>query len=260
MLTFILIFKWTNCENFSNQNVVNLKHLQKIEITDYKGTINKEVFSFLEHLTELELKNGDFALNSNFLQALPRLRKLTLMDNKIRIQKSNVTGCCEYIKEFRSINNKVNGLTIEDVTQLRHLFVLVLTGNTVPILRKNVFHSPRIMQLNITYSNLKTIEVGAFISLSELTVLNLEGNKLKSLTKDILEPLTALKTLVLKNNLLEVFSGKSIWFLNWLEYVDISENPVKVMDIEHLKEMAVRLKVLDATGINGTQGVIRYRQ
>ncbi|XP_044763496.1 insulin-like growth factor-binding protein complex acid labile subunit [Coccinella septempunctata] len=263
ILTILTISsQWINCENLSTLNVINLKSLKKIEITEYKGAMNQEVFSFFQHITELEVKNSEFTLDNNFLHVLPRLRKLTMTDNRITTTGSNVTDCCEHLTELRLVNNHMKNLRIDQIGKVPYILLLVLTGEDVPVLKKEGFSaSPRIKEMNITYSGLTTIEAGAFKGLQELETLNLEGNRLTHMTREILEPLKVLQKLVLKNNLLGEFSGDAVLNLDWLQFIDISHNPIKKLAIENIRNKAIRLKKIDVTGIDGTtQEILKFRE
>jgi hypothetical protein len=98
---------------------------------------------------------------------------------------------------------------------LTHVQGLVLNGNNITSLEKDIFFSEGLTELNnlaLDSCELQTIEVGAFNGLTKLTSLSMKVNQIKEITRHTFEKLSSLEYLYLQSNKIEhleidAFSG-----------------------------------------------------
>lgn len=166
---------------------------------------------------------------------------------------------------LQALDASYTNLTEVPVTPAPLLGSLVLSGNAIKAVNSGDLDGfPLLHLLNISFNRIITVEDDAFGRLDLLTVLdlsgnlletvpkslpesletlNLEGNKIQNLGAEDFEGCKRLKILNVRKNDIQHIQDFALAPLLFLDVLDLSENPIKMITREMLTG-PVRLKVL----------------
>lgn len=148
---------------------IDLPSLEKIYLTSNKiTTIHDKAFVHLTNLKELEIdRNNLFSLNSETFSGLKKLEKLDLSGNSLEVIGDNTFVP---LKNLRSLN---------------------LDGNKIQMLDEKAFKGLTMLHsLSLAHNELTDIDnVKIFDGLKSLLLLNLKGNRLRTLKPEVMAPI-----------------------------------------------------------------------
>ncbi|XP_077580225.1 uncharacterized protein LOC144201453 isoform X2 [Stigmatopora nigra] len=208
---------------FSQQG--NLSHLQ----LNHNGfrTLPPGTFGPLERLESLRLR-------ANLLRHLPPrlfhgLGKLELLDlslNQIQHLDARAFAGLSRLRVLKLGHNRLGNVSSPAFRHLARLSELHLEGNAISRLPDRVFWPlPQLEVLNLRGNLLSALDDGALgPEASNLTLLDLRGNRLARLSPRSLSAATSLSRLLLSSNGLAALPAELFRKLGALECLDLSEN------------------------------------
>ncbi|XP_045452149.1 connectin-like [Melitaea cinxia] len=195
---------------------IDLPSLEKIYLTSNKiTTIHDKAFVHLTNLKELEIdRNNLFSLNSETFSGLKKLEKLDLSGNSLEVIGDNTFVP---LKNLRSLN---------------------LDGNKIQMLDEKAFKGLMMLHsLSLAHNELTDIDnVKIFDGLKSLLLLNLKGNRLRTLKPEVMAPI--LKNFYSNMSSLNVEDNsfpcdcRLEWFVNLMNHTESSHLK---LSIENLK-------------------------
>ncbi|XP_044763487.1 leucine-rich repeat-containing protein egg-6-like [Coccinella septempunctata] len=232
---------------------VSLLALNNVVIEDYHGPMDSKTLNLFENVETLAFQGCNFTkFNENFLHPLKKLRKLIIANSHFDRVKDDISICCKNLREIELIQSDIGGVTedgMKKVGGMKTLERLYFFRLDAPKLFAKSLEGSNLKTLEIEYSNLATIEDGAFDGMDKLEVLNLQKNKIDKFPTKNLASLKNLKELNLKGNLLTKVTTEDFPALPNLEKVNLGHNPIKEIDLKGLKEKLPKLKQVDVSGI-----------
>lgn len=170
------------------------KDLQKLDLSYNKiALINGQMFRNMEGINNLILKgNGIKRIHQNAFNAMKNLRHIDLSFNEID-QISAMTF-------FR--NSELGVIRLNDNGRLR---TLPNEGF------ESAFGSFNTYYLDVSNCDLEELSEKTFITMPQLTRLNLAWNNIKYINKNLFSPLIKLKELDISNNLFSEMDPKTFW-------------------------------------------------
>ncbi|XP_044764602.1 leucine-rich repeat-containing protein 15-like, partial [Coccinella septempunctata] len=238
----------------NKDNPVDVLQVKDLFIQNYKGPLTAKTFELFRDVEHLELRNNNFTtFHWDFLHALPNLKTLELAENNIKEEVDhNITGCCnklEIISLVESGLSNVQNHTLKKIGTIKSLKQLTLNNEEVPILHKNTLVNPNLERLIITGCHLKNIENDAFSQVPELKILDLGFNNLMQIKKEYFTSLNKLRAIKLRGNLLDKLTTDMITPLPSLEVLFISYNPINELNLQGIKKIAPKLRIVEITAI-----------
>lgn len=183
--------------NLPKLNTVKFEFNNLVGVDDgvFKNVSSLETIYFLKNqLTEIPYKA---------LQNVPSLQNLNLGFNKI--------------SNFGSSN-----------FQWKRLTLIALDSNNIRDLTIFPYIAPNLESLNIGFNNIASLKATAWRNLSALKKLNLNGNKMTSLSEGRFTGLDNVETLLLRNMpLLESIGQRAFADLKQLRYVELTRSKLK---------------------------------
>nr|CAB3263486.1 leucine-rich repeats and immunoglobulin-like domains protein 3 [Phallusia mammillata] len=167
-------------------------------------TLKDGSFYSLKALERLNLDHNLVSSVSMWLFDLEKLHSLSLHNNNV---SEIVQDSWKFSKEIKQLNLSSNKLSLISnglFRQLRKLEKLDLSNNVIEVMENNAFAGLEklktlILARNRISSSVEDID-GAFHGLSALQVLNLNDNKIRSLSADVLRGAENIHTLDLRRN------------------------------------------------------------
>ncbi|XP_045467361.1 P-granule-associated novel protein 1-like [Harmonia axyridis] len=251
---FILFTSLIWCVRSQNDIPVRLLDLKDIVIEDYHGNLDAKTLELFKNVETLTLDGCNFtSFNENFVHPLKNLQKLVVANSRFSKVSSDISTCCVKLRIMEVINCKLEPIDKDDMNKLAEMKSLerfYLHKTDIPVIAAKSFVGSNLKALEVEYSNLETIEDGAFDGMDKLETLILRQNKLKTFPTGSLSSLKSLKVLDLKGNLLEKVETKDFPSLPNLEKVNLGHNPIKEINLKGLKEKLPKLKEVDVSEIN----------
>ena len=216
------------CLNLNLDNLINLKDIKLffILIDDFNFDIFKYICNQLERIV-LICHN----LNDNFLAKLfyphnfPYLRELDLSNTKIS----------KFEKKFFDRFPMLQTLSVYENRELRKIDHDAFS---------NLKH---LVDLQIKYCRIESIEKSYFSSLANLEILVLDGNPLREVKEYVFSDLKNLHILSLNNIQLTSLGPKSLAGLNNLEFLSLKDNKLTDFDFSILDNIW-RIREIDLSG------------
>jgi Leucine-rich repeat (LRR) protein len=192
----------------NNNNIKNipseLGELTKLRILNFSNNnhfVNLDCFPLLTNLTELTITNISIKLNS--ILSLTRLRKLNISNNYNYMGKeflghlSQLVNLNELIMS-RNRHDKSETVALEySLSKMPEITSLNISYTNLPAI--NLLSMQKLQKLDV--SHIENIQYSIFISLTQLTSLNLDGFNIMTIQNlPILSCMTNLISLSLCNN------------------------------------------------------------
>ncbi|XP_045467359.1 P-granule-associated novel protein 1-like isoform X1 [Harmonia axyridis] len=254
--TFLLFISFIWCAQCQDDTTPVTLHacMKNIVIEDYDGDLEAKTMELFENAETISFRSCNFtSFNENFLHPMKNLKKLVLAHSRIENVKPDTSSCCAQLKTIELIEsnfNTINEVDFKKVAQMPSMERFYMLRIDIPTLPANTMVGSKLKILEILYSNLATIEDGAFNGMEKLEVLNLQKNKIKVFPTGSLSSLKNLKELNMAGNLIEKMETKDIPSLPNLEKLNLGHNPIKNINLGGLKEKLPKLKEVDVSGID----------
>ena len=157
---------------------------------------------------------------------LPSLTDLDLSSNLIQtINEGDLSG----LAELGSLNLEHNDLADVDDNSFRDLTALQkldLSNNELETLTRETFIGlENMLTMDLSMNEIKNIE-GIFANLTQLTRIDLRGNKITEITENSFRNLVNLRYLLLGENLIARIAPNSFRDLKTLTYFVVNKNPL----------------------------------
>uniref|UniRef100_A0A3B1KID2 LRRCT domain-containing protein n=1 Tax=Astyanax mexicanus TaxID=7994 RepID=A0A3B1KID2_ASTMX len=160
--------------------------------------------------------NLQISFNSILNQLPPNLTSLTISENNITMIKPQSFANLSSLLRLDLSRNNLLSLHRSTFYQLSSLEFLDLSSN---FLLNLPFHSlTQLQHLDLSFNSLDSLPLGLLDGLQALVWLSLAGNKIGTLQRSVLEPLTVLQHLQLEENNWNC-SCSIIPFKHWLEWM-----------------------------------------
>ena len=190
-------------ESRSMQNLVNLQYLDFSDVKlSFKDNLdNQNLFANLKSLKHLDLSRAQYT-DQSFLTNCIGLKYLYLAKSKLKIY-TKMFESLPYLESLdlcSSIAN--NGLHQSTFFGLSNLKKLNLSNiYQINIFKSNTFNELiNLIDLDLSNSRIKSIDLGAFDCLSKLEILNLANNNIQKMDEQHFKGLISLKKLDVSNN------------------------------------------------------------
>ncbi|XP_076873683.1 uncharacterized protein LOC143523225 [Brachyhypopomus gauderio] len=134
------------------------------------------------------------------------------------------------LQELHLPGNRLSSLPAHLLVGLQHLHTIDLTGNLFQTLPPQVFHHAPLLTLVLKDNLLTNVSADWLPRTSNLTWLDLSGNKLSKGPSALLQRLTRLEILHLSQNHLEELPADSFHSLPALERLYLDENKLQALD------------------------------
>lgn len=171
----------------------------------------------------------------------------------IEEELADITQCCKNLKELELHNSGASVFTSAEwkkTGDLPALEIFYMHGENIAELGPNLLSNPNLKKFTIQFSKtLGSIHDGAFNKVGHLEYLNLQGNKLKVISKAMLAPLKNLKELNLASNHLEKVSTEHFPQMPNLEKINLAHNPIRSLNLKGIKKMAPKLVEINVSGL-----------
>ena len=199
-----------------SETLKNCKNLSSMSISlNYMNKINENVFSGVENLKVLKIKNQ------------MNLPKITSVFNKKLVDLS--------LNE-----NVIFNLPEKLFSALRNLKVLSLNENDIFDLPENIFQSQEnLEELLLSKNKINNLRHKWFTNMKKLKKLNFNNNRIYELPKDIFTPLMSLETIELSNNKIKVISSNSFGILPKLTAINLYLNKINAIDEQFIDNTGV---------------------
>ncbi|XP_045465547.1 leucine-rich repeat-containing protein 40-like [Harmonia axyridis] len=251
--TFLLFTSLIWCIQCQNDIPVQLLEAKDIVIHDYHGNMDATTLELLENVETLTLDGCNFtSFNENFLHPLKNLQKLVLSNSHFNKVQSDIANCCSKLRTVEVINTKFEPINQDDLKKLAQMKAMErfhLHKINIPNIPANCLVGSNLKSFEVEYSNLASIEDGAFNGMEKLEILILRNNKLKTIPTISLASLKSLKELHLGNNKIEKVETKDIPSLPNLEKLNLGFNPIEGLNLRGLKKKLPKLKEVDVSGM-----------
>lgn len=225
----------TNCGMvwMHSRAFTRLPALRELILTGNKIADAGMIGQATRELPELEILKLDFnninKLDEASFVDMPKITEIHLSDNKI---SEILFGAFHRLPHLKKLNLNRNFIKyihpeifLQDVPN--NLEELLLVDNRISHIKelRSVLNSlPRLLFLDLSFNNLKTIPFGGFRGHPTLEQLDLSFNKINLIEKEAFMAMPALRELRLRNNSLSELLPQPFWNLPALKGLDLSEN------------------------------------
>lgn len=207
-------------------NVSELQHLNSISIEQASVfAIDETALKPLESLSSLSFINSTIPIfnNSNVFAAIPKLRTLQLTGCALRkfdYAKSNS------LEELNLSQNQIVSINQNTFLNVPYLTLINLDNNLVSSIHPNAFAKlSNLQDVTLAYNNISNIPRDLFQNNTEILSINLSNNPLKEVDFNLNADL---EKLVLRSCQLQTFTENFAKNLILLNYLDLSNNSVKL--------------------------------
>ena len=204
-----IMLRFSGIQRISPQVFHNLTSIEEIDLTgNLLKRISNDTFHEHPHCETLLLGHNKLTeIDIDMFAVFPSLKDANLRENRLSMistkNTSSMNGNLEHIALSRNL--------IERIDQAFFKRIPVKT----------------LKQLALSGAQVAYITQGTFKAFAQLTVLSMVFNKLTELEKNTLEGLTNLKVLHLKGNEIKTISGHAFKHCPLLEEIDLQENNLK---------------------------------
>ena len=190
-------------EPFVFKNLTNLEHLCLTGISDSLITEPNDLFINLNKLTHLNLSCNNFNVDSSFLNGLPNLKYLNLSYTKTELNSyyfRNLSNLEVLDLSSTYINDsQLDEFTFYDLSNLKELYLRY--NKRLRTIKSNIFKNMvNLINFDLKYCDIKTIDLEAFDGLSKLQFLDLSKNHIEEMSEQQFKVLVSLKQLKLYGN------------------------------------------------------------
>ncbi|KAL7872011.1 hypothetical protein SRHO_G00069940 [Serrasalmus rhombeus] len=249
-------------ESFATMGSWFLLVLVIIVSTSYQGAFScpqRCTCHFSSRTTEVVCP--DASLTHFPSESLPgNTTSLTIQYTNLKNISTHELRATPLLQELHLPGNGLSSLPAEMLKGLPHLHTIDLTGNQLRDLPPQVFYHAPLLNLVLKDNLLASASADWLPSNSNLTWLDLSGNRLIKAPFALLQNLGLLETLHLSQNLLEELPADSFQSLPALERLHLDENKLQALDakafscntnLTHLFLQKNKLKSLPATVFHG---------
>uniref|UniRef100_A0A087XS00 Wu:fc23c09 n=1 Tax=Poecilia formosa TaxID=48698 RepID=A0A087XS00_POEFO len=203
--------------------------------------------------TDLPISLEELRLDNNLLETMseaawaqcPSLLVLSLSNNSLGNRSGSLPpGALSPLHNLRTLNLDYNQLASEPLELPLSIKELYLRGNHLEQLNRGVFGISQMLVLDLSANRLKSKGLlrDSLINATHLESLNLEGNKLKQVPRNLPN---SLKTLNLEGNLISSIKKASFRNLDNLEHLGLARNEIFKVSAGAFKALHRALHRLD---------------
>ncbi|KAI6214687.1 hypothetical protein M3Y94_00298100 [Aphelenchoides besseyi] len=229
-------------DGLTNLRTLNLAHnsIRNITRNTFRGLRNLEVLELegnqiefvdndaFKHTPKLRVLNlGNTSLKQITLRSLPQLETLLLNSNKIARMRHVILSDLPSLRNLRLDQNQLTQIQNGDFDGLRD--------------------SRQLTSLSLVANNISHVDAYAFSPCSQLSILSLQNNDLKSLRSESdsestswLSPMKRLKSVFLSRNNISVLQNGDLNVISSLKEVSIDHNQLTSIDKNALKGLQLR--------------------
>lgn len=270
-LTSLTVEKLNSLKNISlskNVLVTMSEHpfqntsLEFIKYNDGNFTLPARFLSSLSKLIKVELNNlnlktvpenmiwdssniTELSLFSNHLKKLPslffkdslNLKKLDLSKNEIEKIDYDLLKPLKNLENLDLSNNMIVQISNSDLKYLKNLITLNLECNEIININGNTFNMPKLKQLKIAHNKISKLSSNFMFSfnyLTEIEFIDLSHNNISNIDPNWIN-LLKLKSINFANNNFTVLKEEDLLYLNIHSMVNLSSNPLKLIDLTNLE-------------------------
>ncbi|CAG5106189.1 Similar to Tollo: Toll-like receptor Tollo (Drosophila melanogaster) [Cotesia congregata] len=190
-----------------------------------------DVFKQLEYfsITSVSLEY----ISTNAFEDFIQLNYLNMSHNLIPTFYNNTLS---YLVKLKTLDLSFNNLrAIPYISGLKNLEYFSIAKNRISTLHKSDFDGLSNLKIfNLSHNRLTEINSGTFDELVSLEKLDLSANELEILSPDWIPPKVSLKHLFLNDNSFKSWSSFSLMGIQSLQYVNVTGNPLKLINIRAL--------------------------
>ncbi|XP_044740186.1 leucine-rich repeats and immunoglobulin-like domains protein 1 [Chrysoperla carnea] len=245
-------------KHFDGKTIKALKKLNSFEISfNELKEIPLNMFNYTKHLKELLIAGNQIKLiTSSTFDNLKELRTLALDSNQIEDIESGAFLQLKSLIKLNLSRNKLkdikvgtfdsvhsSGTTSDSVDVTSRLLELNLSFNQISSLNTAAFDPLRnLITLNLVANGIKKIPDNFFRRMTKLQILDLGYNKIKTLPENVFSPLgNSLVELQLSTNEFEYIKAVVFEPLEKLETLNLKKNQLKVLDVETFNLPSLRI-------------------
>ena len=191
--------------------------------------------SFLPQLRQLRLRDNELSIiHDGALRGLPRLQLLDVSDNRLVALPAMMLNETRAVSDLCLQNNSIRVLPPGLLADLPQLLAVNLSANALSSLwvRGDAFSGlRRLIVLDLSGNRLETLSREVFADLSSLQVLDLSRNQLQSLPGGLFSALSNLHSLALAGNIIARLEPRSLEGLHVLSRLGLSHNRLTHVDV-----------------------------
>ena len=232
--------------NLSDNNLRDVSDLQVAAISDSLLTLDVSgnrlvelppaAVSFLPQLRQLRLRANELSLiHDGALRGLARLELLDVSDNQLVALPAMMLNETRAVSDLLLQNNSIRVLPPGLLADLPRLLAVNLSSNALSSLwvRGDAFSGlRRLIVLDLSGNRLETLSREVFADLSSLQVLDLSRNQLQSLPGGLFGALSNLHSLALAGNIIARLEPRSLEGLHVLSRLGLGDNRLTHVDVE----------------------------
>jgi len=240
-----------NIRSVSVETFANVSELENLDLSyNNLGSIDMNILKVLPKLSQLNLKrNQIIEIKPGTCEKISSLEYLDLAYNKIEHLKIDVFCGYVYLKHIDLTANNLQLFPPDTFVGLQNLQTLLLSRNfglQIPTDR-HFINSRSLKSLDISSCNILSVSVETFANVSALEWLDLSYNNLKSLDLNILKVLPNLSHLSLESNeIYEIITG-AFGNNSLLKHLDLDNKNTEHLGKDVFYEM-VNLKYINLEG------------
>ena len=224
-------FSFNYLQSIDNGFLRPLQCLTILDLSnDYLKIIQNNVFYYLQHLEILDL-------SYNFIMVLPigtlvNLTNLTFLNlNNNILGRFDSNDLFNLRKLYRLTNLKLSSNFLDEIPDNNYVMMadslstLILEKNFIRVVNEYSFHSlSNLTHLNLNFNKIKYLQVNVFNNLSSLITLTLRCNYLTVVEKGLFNHLMRLTWLDLGQNFIHSLDDDLLKFLKVLKYLNLDSN------------------------------------
>lgn len=224
-------------------------YAKKIILRNLTGAVTSQSFSLLTEVEEIYFAYSSIeAVLDDAFKYNTKLKILQFSYNThLPVITNEMLKSCKHLSKFvMGHNKKVDGISKNLFSNLLNLTHIEVTKQReIPnILTEDLFRNSRSLKsIKIHFSNVTAVDSGAFEDLYQLEFLSLVENEIVDIGVGAFKS-PKLVDVYLGWNKLTSFSGKELSHLRRLRNLDISFNPLKMIDLIGIRRSAPNLSVL----------------
>lgn len=281
----------TNVSSKIFHNVHNLRYIY-LKNSTFTFPRMESIFSLLRRLEHLTIINTEFYINKYTFVGLSRLKELILDNNNLEDVEIGSFQNLPSLNYLQITNNRISNMKNLPLCELQDLRGLNLSRNFISDLREVHFYcrksektvdfnlnnedyildvkrrdyfsvsdnSFKLTLLDLSHNNISKIEF-SLADLTNLKVLNLEGNGLVGVKRKELNSLGNIEKIYLTNNSLSSIEDGVFSNQKYLRYLDVSNNKLNYFSLNNtpmLDHINLANNLLDARSlynINNTKSL-----
>ncbi|VDN17277.1 unnamed protein product [Gongylonema pulchrum] len=234
---------------FLAQSLVNLKQLD----LSHNRIITVDLNAAKRTLVYLDLAHNQLqSIGKNMFDDFNQLRILKLGHNELIEVQSNAFLTCPQLSELDLSHNHLRIIHKGTFANQKAYESLKLRHNVIISLDTDTFGVDNVQKLDLAYNELKKIPRHAFSSVrNSITVLDLRGNRIRSIDTNDFDGMGNLTELILADNHIETIEEAAFSKMQKLMKLDLSHNPITSWNPHAFQDLSSTIEALNlaSTGL-----------